>query len=45
MLNHPKIRYAFCGHSHKGSRIRRQHLECVNIGCTYLTKRYEVITV
>jgi len=45
MLNHPKVRYAFCGHSHKPGRIERRHLECINVGCTYLAKRYEIVTV
>ena len=45
MFDHPKIRYAFCGHSHKGDRIQRRHIECVNVGCTYRTKRYEIVTV
>jgi len=45
MLNHPKVRYAFCAHSHKPDRIERRHLECINVGCTYLAKRYEIVTV
>jgi hypothetical protein len=30
-------------HSHKPDRFRHAHFECVNVGCTYLAKRYEII--
>jgi len=45
MLKHPKIRYAFCAHSHKPDRLEREHLKCINVGCTYIAKRYDIITV
>jgi len=43
MLSEPKIRYAFCGHSHKPGRARCGHIECITVGCTYAEKRYEMI--
>jgi len=43
MLQHPKIAYTLCGHSHKPDRLTRDHIECINIGSTYLAKRYEII--
>lgn len=43
LLSQPRVRYAFCGHSHRAQHIRKGHLECINVGCTYLMKRYEVV--
>lgn len=43
LLQYPKIRHAFCGHSHSPGRVRHGHLACVNVGCTYLAKRFEVL--
>lgn len=43
LLAHPKVRYVFCGHSHRAGSVRHQHLECINVGCTYTEKRYDVI--
>jgi len=41
----PKIRCVLCGHSHKSDRLHVDHIECINVGCTYREKRYEVIDV
>ncbi len=41
----PKVRYVFCGHSHRAERLRVGHIECVDVGCTYVAKRYEVVEV
>jgi hypothetical protein len=43
VLAEPKVRYAFCGHSHLAGRLKAAHLECINVGCTYVQKRYEQI--
>ena len=43
MLSQPKIRYAFCGHSHRTISARCGHIECIDVGCTYTAKRYELI--
>lgn len=43
LLKHPKVRYAFCGHSHHPVRVQREHVHCVNVGATYTQKRYEVL--
>jgi len=43
MLDHPKIRYALCAHSHLVHQTKIQHIECINVGCTYVKKRYEII--
>jgi predicted phosphodiesterase len=45
VLAEPKVRYAFCGHSHLPGRVRAGHVECINVGCTYREKRYEVVEV
>lgn len=41
MLSQPKCRLAICGHSHWHDEITIDHLRCVNVGSTYLHKRYE----
>ena len=43
LLKYPKIRYHFCGHTHVPGRHRVGQLETINIGSTYLEKRYEVL--
>ncbi len=43
LLDHPQVCYAVCGHSHKPDRLQHAHVECVNVGSTYMAKRYEVI--
>ena len=43
LLAEPKVRYAFCGHSHRGMGTRRDHVTCINVGCTYTDKRFDVI--
>ncbi|MBN1505195.1 MAG: metallophosphoesterase [Sedimentisphaerales bacterium] len=45
LLNCPKVRYVFCGHSHRQHRMRIGHIDCIDVGCTYVAKRYEVIEV
>jgi Icc-related predicted phosphoesterase len=45
ILEHPKVQYAFCGHSHRGMGIRKKHVTCLNVGCTYQEKRYDIIEV
>ena len=43
LLEEPKVGTLLCGHSHKPDRIRCGHVECINVGSTYLAKRYEVL--
>lgn len=43
LLKHAKVRYVYCGHTHKQGRVRRGPIECINTGCTYMTKRYEIL--
>lgn len=43
LMEQPKVRTLLCGHSHKPDRIQCGHIECINVGCTYLAKRYEVL--
>jgi 3',5'-cyclic AMP phosphodiesterase CpdA len=43
LVEQPKVRHVFCGHTHQAGRITRGHLECINTGCTYMEKRYEVL--
>ena len=45
MLKQPKVRYAFFGHSHRRLRVRCEHIDCIDVGCTYIAKRYEMIEV
>jgi hypothetical protein len=39
------VRYVLCGHSHRHEHIRCGHIECIDVGCTYVAKRYEMIEV
>jgi predicted phosphohydrolase len=41
LLEYPKVRHAFCGHSHLRCRVTCGHVQCVNVGCTYVHKRFE----
>jgi hypothetical protein len=43
LLGEPKVRHAYCGHTHQAGRIIRDRVECINTGCTYMAKRYEVL--
>ncbi|HPD28434.1 MAG TPA: metallophosphoesterase [Phycisphaerae bacterium] len=45
LLRCPKVRYVFCGHSHREHRMRIGHIDCVDVGCTYISKRYEIVEV
>lgn len=45
LLARPRVRYVFCGHTHRPRRVRIGHIECIDVGCTYVAKRYEVIEV
>lgn len=40
LLSYPQVRYVVCGHSHRQEWLRRGHLECVNVGCTYREKTF-----
>lgn len=43
LLRFPTVTHAYCGHTHFPLRTRRGWLECVNLGCTYLEKRWETV--
>ena len=43
LLEFDKVRYVYCGHSHNPGRVTRDHLTCINVGCTYRSKRFEVL--
>jgi len=43
LLSFPKVRHVFCGHSHKPGRLVCRHVECINVGSTYQTKRCEIV--
>ncbi len=45
LLAEPNVRHLLCGHSHFPMRIRVGHIDCINIGCTYQFKRFEVLEV
>lgn len=43
LVDQPKVCSILCGHSHHPDRLRRGHIDCINVGCTYREKRYEII--
>lgn len=43
LLACPKVAYVFVGHSHARQVLRKEHIVCVNVGCTYGMKRYDVL--
>jgi predicted phosphodiesterase len=43
LLRHPRISHVYCGHSHQQRRIRKEGISCINVGCTYGRKRFEVL--
>jgi predicted phosphohydrolase len=45
VLDYPQVSHLFCGHSHQYKRLRRGHVECINVGSTYREKRFEVLDV
>jgi predicted phosphohydrolase len=45
LLESPKVRHVFCGHSHQTGRIQLNQLSVINVGSTYVKKRYETLTV
>jgi hypothetical protein len=45
LLSAPNVRYVLCGHSHHPTRVRVGHIECINVGCTYTAKRYELVEI
>jgi predicted phosphohydrolase len=44
LLDCPKVRHVYCGHSHWPARRRIGPIEAVNVGSTYKDKRLEVLT-
>lgn len=45
LLAYPQVQHVFCGHIHKTLRRQFGHIDCINVGSTYLDKRYEMIEV
>jgi hypothetical protein len=45
LLAEPKVRHAFCGHSHRKDEIVLGGLRCVNVGSTYVEKRVERLDI
>lgn len=45
LLEFPRLRHAFCGHSHQRRVCRKQGLVCTSIGSTYREKQYEVLNL
>lgn len=45
LLQHPKVKYHICGHTHSKSRLEKGHLVSLNPGSTYHKKRYIVFEV
>jgi len=43
LLDHPRVKHAFCGHSHRHRVHTAGELTCTAIGSTYKEKRYEVL--
>jgi len=40
LLEHEKVRYHICGHTHSPARHRHGHIDCINVGSTYAEKRF-----
>ncbi len=45
LLEFPKVRHVYCGHSHWPSRLTIGQLTAVAIGSTYIDKRLEVLEI
>ncbi len=45
LLDFPKVSNLFCGHIHRERRVKKSHIECCSIGCTYTDKTFEVLDV
>ncbi|GMU24561.1 MAG: hypothetical protein AMXMBFR13_46350 [Phycisphaerae bacterium] len=45
LLAEPKVTHAYCGHSHSPGHLRRGYFQCINVGCTYVAKRYEILEI
>ncbi|MCZ6603406.1 MAG: metallophosphoesterase [Planctomycetota bacterium] len=45
LLEFPRVRHHFCGHSHARSVVNKGAMRSVNVGSTYLNKRYELLEV
>jgi len=45
LLKHPKVKYAYSGHTHTPGVFQNGHIKCVNIGSNYHSKRHEVLDV
>lgn len=43
LMEFPKVRHVYCGHSHRARTCRRGTLVCRSIGSTYRAKAYEVL--
>lgn len=43
ILQFPKIKYVFCGHTHQRKETIINGIKCINIGSDYLRKRSEII--
>jgi len=42
LLQHPKVKYHICGHTHSKSRLEKEHLVSLNPGSTYYRKKFVV---
>ena len=45
LLACPKVKYALCGHNHQPCRAKNGPIECINVGGTYPTKRFEIVAI
>ncbi len=45
LLACPKVAVMLCGHAHQADRRRIGHIQCINVGCTYVEKRVEAIRI
>jgi len=45
LLRYPQIRHHFCGHTHLHNIHEKDGLRSVNIGSSYLQKRYEILEI
>jgi putative phosphoesterase len=45
LLQYPRVRYHFCGHTHSSKQVVKGKLTSINVGSTYDRKRLEILRV
>lgn len=45
LLKYPKVKYVYSGHTHRVMHTTCGHIRCVDVGSTYICKRYEALEI